>query len=507
MYEPLSHHDAGNDAIPPVSPARPANQPVVILPVAAILLLASLALFVACWLWPNPRSFWGPTVSCALAWMFFLLHVVSARRTIAAFDPALWVPVLMLLHYFGMPVAVMMGFPAPTGYDAWDLGGLPREGQAFATALLTLVAFLAGLHLAGFAPLQRDPDPPPADERSMNAPGTALFLVGFAMIVVGVWIAGANLLFGDYGEMKEAEKFATADLRFYGTGMLFAMGGIYAMLASYRRESPWPARLAIAGSVPILILHVATGDRNGLAVFIMCGGFAITQRARKLPRWIAIAGFAFALVFMPVIKEFRGAKEVSESSRMSVMQLVGATFHEMGSSVQVFGWTLATIPREKPYDLGMSIVSQLFGLIPNFGLTPGRQPLFGGIDHKPSKWITKTANPSKYEHFGGGYAFAIGAEWYFNLGMPGVFFGMLLTGFATGKMRNACRRSAMWLILSTLFMSTMVLIVRNDLGYPARTALWPLVALLVFRFAFGVLGFGRPLRQTEHGKALLQHNE
>jgi len=500
LYEPVSQHADANGLNSPAPSARPLDTPVANPPVAALFVLASLILFVACWLWPHPGNFWGPTFSCTLAWMFFVIHVVAARREITAFDPALWVPVLMLLHYFGMPVAIkLLGYESIYGYDAWELGHLPRIGQGFATALLVLVAFLAGLHFVGFAPLQRDPDPPAADERSTLAAGMTLFLGGLAMLLVGIPIAGASLVFGDYQEMKTAEKFATADLRFVGTGYLFAVAGVYAVFANYRRESPWPTRLALAGCGPIIFFLLLIGDRTGLSSFIMCGGWAFTQRVRKVPRWVAIIGFAFALIVMPVIKEFRHEKGVSESTRLSVVQLVGATFMEMGSTLQVYCYTLDSIPREKRYDWGLSIPSQLMGLIPNFGLTSGRRFLVSsGVEHKPSRWVTKTASPEKYENNLGGYAYAIGAEWYFNFGMPGVLFGMFLTGFAVAKIRNACRRSPMWLTLSALFLSTMVLIVRNDFGYPARTALWPLTGLLVFRFMYGLLGIGRAPRRTAH---------
>jgi hypothetical protein len=101
--------------------------------------------------------------------------------------------------------------------------------------------------------------------------------------------------------------------------------------------------------------------------------------------------------------------------------------------------------------------------------------------HDPDNWVTNVSNPVKYERLLGGYGYALGAEWYFNFGLPGVLLGMILTGFATARMRGASRRSAMWLLTVTLFYGMMLAIVRNDLGYPLRTLLWPLVGMWILQ--------------------------
>jgi oligosaccharide repeat unit polymerase len=438
-----------------------------------------LLLFLA-WFVPSSQL-WSPAVSCALAYGLFGAHVLLVRRHLVAFDPGIWIAVNMLLNYFGMVIGADL-LDSPERYDHFNLGTPPRLNQSFVVALLTLVAFLFGLHLAGWMRRVDRPVPWPVGTRLGRGAAWCTTVIGGAMLLVGIPIAGADLLFGSYGEMKMAQKDATADLRFFGTGVIILQCGIYALVAHHERGRPAALRAAIAASIPFSILRVAVGDRTGLMTLALGAGWAFGERVRKIPVWITVTGFVGAFLVMPIIGEYREFKAVEGLEGMQVKDLAASSFMNMGSSLVAFSYTLDNIPSRKKYDWGGSIVAQLIESVPNLGFSPGRAFGLDRLKHNPSKWLVSTANPSKWKNAGGGYGYAVGAEWYFNLGMPGVFFGMALMGWLTGKARNASRSSPMGLLMASMVFVMMVSSVRNDFGYPFRQFAWPMAVFATFYY-------------------------
>ena len=103
------------------------------------------------------------------------------------------------------------------------------------------------------------------------------------------------------------------------------------------------------------------------------------------------------------------------------------------------------------------------------------------MKYRPNEWVTWVADPIRYYADGGGYGYAVGAEWYFNFGLPGMFFGMILLGWLTAYTRNHSRDGPWELTLACLMFLFMVIIVRNDLGYPMRSTVWPIIGFLILR--------------------------
>lgn len=468
-------------AVPAASTVEPTRRYSIV--ALAMLGLASFLIFIACMLWPDRGGFWGPGTTLAIAWFLFAVHLACAGRALAAFDPLIWIPVIMLLNYFGMPLALnVIGSGGMfAGYDAWNIGGPPRLTHGFAVALLSFSSLLLGMHLAGLVPLQRKPAPPDPDEPSIYGPALCILVGGTLMLLIGVPIAGLNLFTADYGELKTAEKFGTADLRFFGTGILFASAGVYAVIASHTRARLASTCLALVCAIPVLLILFLTGDRGGLSVFLFALGWVITQRVRSARRSYVIIGFVFALVLMPMIKEFRETRSIEEGPQHSLRTLAASTIYEMGMTLQVFCYSLEHIPEDKDYDWGIGIISQTINQIPNLGLSPGAYFGFNMLEHDPGQWVTHTANPVKYYHQQGGYGYAMGAEWYFNFGIPGVLLGMIFCGWVLTWARNSSRRSPLRLTFAALLIGMYVIFVRNDLGYPLRTMLWPMVGLLALR--------------------------
>ena len=434
-----------------------------------------MALFCLVLAWPR-GGLWGPGVSTLLAWILFACHLALCGRRLGAFDPGIWIPVLMLLHYFGMPIAVeLMRDPVYVDYDAWNVGGPPQLSLSFAVALLTLACFLCGFHAAGVPELASAPEPPGPERRPLLGPALCLLLGGFAFILVGIPLGGADLIFGSYGDYKLAMKYADADLRFFSTGFIFVHCGIYGLLACHEPRHPWRLWGALAASAVLGAFLVIAGNRSGLSVLALSGGWVFTQRVRRVPRWPVVLAFSVAMVGMPILGQWRQAK-AEHVEVAGLRHLAAAVFYEMGETLPVYSYTLEYIPEEKGFDYGMSVLNQLIMNVPNLGGV-GRRFGLDPLAHDPDNWVTYVANPIKYQRLLGGYGYALGAEWYFNFGMPGVLLGMILTGFVTGWVRARSRRSAAWSTFAALFYGMMLAIVRNDLGYPLRTLLWPLVGL------------------------------
>lgn len=447
----------------------------------AIVLFGASALVLALLIGLRPEvAPLGPGASSALAWLAFAIHIVCCRRTLNSFDPVIWIPVLFLLFHYGMPMAIEWLGAGYLTYDGLDVGEIPPQiDRAFCVILLAMLMYLLGIHLVGFKDLSQRVPIALRDRSSLLGPAMALMLGGAGMSILGVFVIGPGLLFGNYSDMRLANSMGSADFRFFGTGMLFWQAGIFGVLACHdpRRPRALVAGVASAGLLSLLML--ATGDRGGLSALVFGAGWIWVIRVRRVPHWLVISGMVFALLLMPIIGEYRSLKTV-DLGPVSAREMVEGAIYNMGSATPAVAYTIDIVPRAKPYDWGLTYVTATLQNVPNFGgdvvgWTWGIDPL----EHVPSAWFTSTVNPSRWYHRRGGYAFAFIAEWWFNFGLAGVMLGMLATGFATAKLRNSSRTGPLWLVFTALFINMMALVIRNAFAYPMRTVMWPMIGLLV----------------------------
>lgn len=452
--------------------------------------VATLVSLIASYAWSGDQGWWGPGTSAILAWGLFALHLAICGRYLSALDPGLWVPVNMLLYYFSMPIVVAMQ-PVYVNYDVWHLsGGVPPQlDRGFVVALLTLVAFLLGFHIAGLRNFNLRIQTRNADG-SLFFPGLVLTYGGLGMIFLGVVVVGPSIIFGAYGEMARAANIGGFDPRIVMGGGLFAAGGSLALLAAYD-GSRHSLVVAAVGAAGVCAFMLGTGDRGGLSAFAFAAGWVFTVQIRRISKWTAVLPFVGAMLLMPMIKEYRDYKTTEESQQMSVSELSLAILSEMGGAFQTFCYTIEHVPRDKGYDYGLSYVQAGLHTVPNFGLKSGTKFLLDPLKHDPSRWMVWRISPEKHA-FGGGYGHAIGAEWYFNFGIPGVCLGMIAVGYLTARFRNAAGRGGMMLVWCALYYQMLILLVRNSMGMPLKLAIWPLVGILVFRGAFSTLGMRLP---------------
>jgi len=448
--------------------------------------VASVVFFVFGTFWNSFGGPWGPGTSALLASLVFALHFLLSARRASALDPVVWVPVAMLIFYFGLPVAIeLLGHSGPRGYNAMGEGlNLPRNlARGYCLSLLTITSFIWGIHLVGLRDLSAGPARNPNRDNSLLPAGLVLTIGAMAMFSAGVAIMGPSVVFGRWVEYWEA-KASGADPRLVDMGFVFWECGIFVLIASYDRRRKlinafmWCSAALLAG------ILVQNGNRSNLIQLAIGVGWCYSQRVRRIPPVPIATAAVVALLLVPVLKEWRDFRSVEISTRSSPIALAGKALYEMGSSGLIFPYTLDYIPSQKPYALGSSFLWAALGLIPNVGLTPRTQGFQSGDTH-PAEWLARTLSPNPHSVVG--YGYTMGAEWYFNFGTPGVLLGSALLGFLVTRLRNSAQTSSLKLVVSALAFAAMAGYVRNIIGYSLRFLVWPLWGLLLIRFILSLL--------------------
>ena len=458
-------------------------------PAAFVFLALAAGLAIAVGFSGRVGSPWSPGVSAAMAWAVFALHVALVRTRANPLDPVVWIPVAMLLFYFSIPIAIAAGRAPASGYDVWGIGPPGHLTQGFALALLSLIAFIGGIHLCGLVRQGGEADPPAAAGRGSLAPaGLVVTVIGLVMLVGGIALVGPARVFGNYGDLWFS-KSRGLDVRLLGVGAIVTAGGIYSLLASYR---PGATRTTVlfplaAGAFMVLYL-VMSGDRGTMVSFVFAAGWVFSRCVRRVPWSLAAVGVLLGLLILPAIKEFREFRDVESTRRQSAQQLASSSLVEMGQTHLVFGHTMDHVPDRRGYAWGMSFVYSTLNTIPNPLPTVGKGFLPSRTEYAPGHWLVSTVNPARYAQ-GGGYGFALGAEWYFNFGIAGVFFGMVATGFLVAVVRNNAPRSAAFMLFSATFFQMMLALVRNATGGHLKTALWPFLMILGAHVVLGFMGW------------------
>ena len=319
--------------------------------------IATFALTGAVVWWNALGKPWGPGTSTAIVYTLFALHIVLIFRRVSPMDPLVWTPFALLLFYFGEAVTIeWLGAPTLYLYDPWQGGNGAYVDRGFAASLLSVVAFLWGMHLAGVRPLAADPRRDPNPDRSLGAASLLFTLGAIGMVALGIAIVGPSALFGYYSDWWDA-KLLGADQRWIDVGMVFSSAGVYALLASDDPKVRWRRWFAYLLMPFFIAIAIQKGDRTGLIALGVGAGWCYTQRIARL-RWAPIIATAFvALIVMPVIGEWRAQRSLEESTRAGVHELLGSSLYNMGSSVNALVYTLELIPSQKPYAWGTTFWS------------------------------------------------------------------------------------------------------------------------------------------------------
>jgi oligosaccharide repeat unit polymerase len=433
----------------------------------------SCILLVSCWATDHWPIFLSPEFFAVSAALAMLLHVILVSRRVSAVDPVIWIPVALVVFYFGMPFSRFLG--ANISYEAWSVQPSKNLARGFGVALLTLIAFLSGMYLRGIAD-RRLPDRtrwPGAN--LIGWAGFSVLAIGSAFMLVGFVRAGPSVILGMYGDIYQSKAIGV-DFRLFDVGLIFAKAGAIGMLVAHRPKRIIWTSFSITAAIVIVIVSARLGDRGGLISFALAAAWIYSQRIHRIPAsWLAIAG-ALMVFLIPGIKEYRETRSLAATMSLNPIEATSSTLFEAGTSVLTYAYTLDLIPSEKAYGWGISYLRAFIHLLPNLGLTPGKSFMPDILVSSPSHWLTERIHPAKYEQ-GGGYGYSVGAEWYFNFGLAGVFAGMIFMGYLLCFFRERQRAGPLWMVWSALFFLMLELIVRNIMGAPLKAATWSLVSL------------------------------
>jgi oligosaccharide repeat unit polymerase len=430
--------------------------------------------------WYSLGEPFGPGVACGLAFGFWGLHLLLGSGRLGALDPLVWVPVSILMFYFGTPVVIeWLRLPVLGGYGSnFEVSNDLILKRGYCVALFALVSLLWGIHLCGIRRLEREPWRNERRDHSLG-PAALLFALGsLGMVVFGIALVGPSTVFGLYQDWWDAKLLGGADERFIDIGTIFSFAGVFALLATDEPGARWRRYLAYAAAVGIAVVTIQKGDRSSLVALCVGAGWVYSQRVGRL-RWPTVVAAAMVgLLLMPVIGEWRSWRRLDQSKQDTVVDLLGRSLGNMGSAVNSIIFTVELIPSTRGYYWGGTFRHALVSAIPNVGLTRGLDFKRGSMDDSPSHWLTSVINPTWYANRGG-HGFSMAAEWYYNFGFPGMWIGMALCGWTLALLRNSANRSSLALVWSATLFAAMAIWVRNVVAVPIKIALWPVIGLWV----------------------------
>jgi oligosaccharide repeat unit polymerase len=363
------------------------------------------------------------------------------------------------------------------GYDQWGGGNAAFVARGYCASLLSFVTLLWGIQLAGVRPLQGSPRRDSGMDRSLATSALIFALGSLALVGFGVALVGPSTVFGIYQDWWDAKALG-ADQRFIDIGLVFSFSSVFALIATDEPGARWRRWFAYVAALIVATMAVQKGDRSVLIALGIGTGWCYTQRIGRL-RWVTVlAAATVAMVFMPVIVEWRAHRSVEESRNTSAYELLGKSIYSMGSSANALVFTLEFIPATRGYHWGGTFRHTLLTGIPNFGLSKGKEWARGSIEDTPSNWLSRIISPGWYAR-GGGYGYSMAAEWYYNFGFPGLVLGMTLVGWGLARARNASFRSSLALVWSACLFAGVAVWVRNTSGTPFKVAVWPVIGLFV----------------------------
>jgi oligosaccharide repeat unit polymerase len=297
---------------------------------------------------------------------------------------------------------------------------------------------------------------------------------------VGIALVGPSIVFGRYSDVWR-HRSQGVDFRLLIVGMMFSRAATLAIVASHTHRLRWLTWGAITYTLGLLVLFAQLGDRSALVSFALATGWVVSQRVRRIPGVVVAAAACAGFTLLPIIGEYRETRSVESREPSDVFSTF---FRQSGATIQTFAYTLDYVPQEREYSYGMTYVRALGSLVPNLGVETGKDFLPAGEEYDPGYWLALTIAPHQITDKGA-FGYSLGAELYFNFGVPGVLLGAILFGYLTAGVRNGARRSSMSLLWSALFFASGGIVVRNVMSYPLMVAVWPFAAVVMLQAVLG----------------------
>ena len=197
------------------------------------------------------------------------------------------------------------------------------------------------------------------------------------------------------------------------SGILFSLAGT--------RPGQKPQRWLLALSAFDISASLFVGTRARAMMFACALLFVWTRRIGRIPKALTAGIVGCALITVPAVSVMRDLPIADRLSPAAVMNNLPentnpaiAVLSEMGLSFLTTAYTIDLVPKERPYEWGMSYVRAILFTTPGLGrlLKTDDKPIVLAL------WLIAQIDPINAMN-NGGYGFSFIAEAYLNFGSIG----------------------------------------------------------------------------------------
>lgn len=225
----------------------------------------------------------------------------------------------------------------------------------------------------------------------------------------------------------------------------------------------------------ISVVKILLGNRSSGIICILVLVFLRNRIYKPIKGKVIVAIFVILFfVVSPIISEVRDYSSVDEKkAAVSLFKsknenLVVKAIDEMGGSIITVAYTFRLVPSYNEYKYGVTYLRAFSAIIPNlfWDIHPAVAEL------TPSQWLIWSVDPS-VASAGGGLGYSYIAEAYLNFG----YYGLIIIPFFLALMLTIIKRLEKKgeigsIVTIAIYLSYIVLIVRNDSMYMFRSMVW-----------------------------------
>lgn len=406
-------------------------------------------------------------VSIWSIWSWYLL-------TKSLFDPYMIFFIGAIVFNGGQTFLEMFGLHQYSLLDKFSVD-ITLQTLLFVALGLSSMHFGAILSVANSLRESSVPSTPSPNRQEIYTVGWGLFAMSFIPALLSLRDAIATVMASGYFGLYER----TAKIGAENMNQLLAAFLIPAMF--FVLVGSGKRRFGLIFSGIVILVYVAIqfflGTRGVASMPLVAYAWLWHRAIRPLPKTLLLVlALVLLIVVFPIIKETRN---ISGEQRLSLDELsqtffsienpVITSLSEMGASLQTIAWTIALIPTQRPYDMGVSYLYASSTILPN---------LFWDVHpavkrELPGTWLIWTIDPFIASR-GGGIGYSFLAEAYFNFGWFGVialgvfgFFYVRLMFAWTMKSNDPLKMASM-----ASFLSFVLFFVRQDSTHLFRSFVW-----------------------------------
>lgn len=331
-----------------------------------------------------------------------------------------------------------------------------------------------------------------------------LYWDGVGLLIASiVFLVFAILSFGNLLSYSRVDFFRTDnDTRGFGVFLMIFPSAITALVLG----STTKHRMLLSSGIAILALGIIllSGYRSAAMFSLLVGAVVWVKTGHRLP--LSVAGILIGGTFLaiPIIGDLR-SQGPYETISIEALQKSASdaqpdnAIRTMGQTLAVLGHVIRLVPKEDPYQYGMTYLRTFPRAIPNIGfrmtsseraeaLSDGSLTKDAVLSISPSSWITYRIAYDKFIR-GEGVGFTAVGEPYLNFGVAGVIIVFVLLGFLLGRLDTLdLFAHPNWLVFASTVLWSLVRTVRNDFGGFVKPFVFTVIIIVLWRLLSSMLG-------------------